>query len=744
MKLGKSRILAIGSYFCIAVPAYSTPPLVTTQDYDIGRTGANLAETVLGPSTVSSATFGKLFSYPVDESVNAQPLYVPGLSVGGATHNVIFVATMGNTVFAFDADSAASSSKPLWQTNLGTPVPASRFPYFSGSMSHEGIFSTPVIDRSSKTIYVVAHVWNTAGQSTSTQLSALDLATGDQKFGGPVQISSATFNTIINAQRTGLLLLNGVVYVGFASHSDFNVDIATLKRSPYIGSVYAYDAQTLGLMGVFNSEPAGASGGGIWQGGRGLASDGSFVYAATGNVLANGPVAYSENIVKLNPGSASLADYFQDPNVACLNELDLDLSSSGPMIIPGTGTNLLISGAKQGKVYELLLDQTLQTQDPAYFWGTTNHLTLPAEGGVCADTRGNEHGWLQASDTAFWNKPSGASYYYSFGNYDQLMSWQVSGNSFVQASADTPASSFPNSLALSANHGTGGVLWVVAPQTGLVTTLSAYNAVPSGGHLGLLWSSTQVPDRDGLGSSGQYSVPTVVNGKLYIGSGANQIDVYGPLPESPAVQISPAKSIMTFSDGLNAVSDTLYVNSLGGYAGAVDLSLTGLPAGVSYSFSKATVTLKSNGKSVATTLTINPAAAVLPLADNYTIVIQASAAGSAVGSAPMRLNLRSAQFTAASKIACNAQNDMSASISWAIGGSSVPSVWIQDPTTPTFPGRAWVDPAAAVGTDQTGYWIDGNGFETYVYWLIDQSAGIPANFDNAIGFDDLGKIYSCP
>ena len=155
---------------------------------------------------------------------------------------------------------------------------------------------------------------------------------------------------------------------------------------------------------------------------------------------------------------------------------------------------------------------------------------LPADGGSCADTRQPSHGWIQGSDSAFWNNPSGNSYYYLFGNFDNLTSWQVSGTTFTKTSTDTPVSAHPNALALSAHGGANGILWAVAPQAGGAANLLAYDAVPSGGHLTLLWSSTQTPTRDVLGPLGRYSVPTVVNGKVYVGSGANQVAVYGLLP----------------------------------------------------------------------------------------------------------------------------------------------------------------------------------------------------------------------
>lgn len=714
---------------------------VVTQDYGISRTGANLGETILTPSNVSSATFGKLFTYPVDEEVFAQPLYVPGVVIDGSAHNVVFVATMGNTVYAFDADSPAASTTPLWSVNLGAAVPSSQFLFKGGSgVSRNGIFSTPVIDRSTHTIYVLTHLWNSAGQSPSMQLHALNLSTGAEKFGGPVQIAAPGVNPILNLQRAGLLLLNGTVYVALASHSDTRVNLMTLTSNPYYGMVLGYDAQTLGLVGTFNGE-AGGVGASIWQGGRGLASDGTYVYAMTANAEKVGNADYSESFVQLNPGTLSVAGSYQDPDSACLNTLDLDFASAGPMIIPGAGTNLLLGGGKEGKVYTLQLDQALQTQTPPYFWGTNDFPTLPAEGGTCADTRGAQNGWLQGSDTAFWNNPHGTSYFYSFGNVAQLMSWQVSGNTFTQTSADTPVNFNLNALAVSANGGANGILWTVANQKSGTAIVSAYNAVPSGGHLALLWNSAQIPTRDILGTQGRYSVPTVANGKVYVASGSNQVAVYGLLPTTPSIQVAPSSGTLTFAE-LNSKSENVYVNSFGGYTGQVTLSLTGLPPGVTYSFNPATVKLTSAKTSKVTVLSISPADAVLPLSDNYTVLVQASAAGGDSSYAPIRLLTRSAIFSSVTNAGCNSSNQMNVSLSWQVNGSSAPSLWIQDATTPAFPGRLWMELPAATGTVQTGYVIDSKS--TSFYWLIDQSAGAPANFDNALQYTNLGGIYKCP
>jgi hypothetical protein len=321
------------------------------------------------------------------------------------------------------------------------------------------------------------------------------------------------------------------------------------------------------------------------------------------------------------------------------------------------------------------------------------------------------------------------------------MSWQVSGNTFTQTSVDTPVSLVINDLAVSANGSANGILWTVSNETSGTQLISAYNAVPSNGHLTLLWSSAQVPKRDAAGQQGRYSVPTIANGKVYVGSGSNEVSVYGLLPTIPSVQLTPAFGTLAFT-ALNSKPVSVNVNSFGGYTGKVSLTLTGLPSGATYSFTPASVTLTSKKQSVATSLSISPAGAVLPLNDEYSVLVQASAAGGGTSYASIRLNMRSALFTAASKVGCNSSNQMNESLSWQMNGSSAPALWIQDTTTPAFPGRLFMNLSGSSGTVQTGYIIDNK--KGSLMWLIDQSTGIPANFDNAFAYKNLGLLYSCP
>jgi len=718
---------------------------VLTQDYDDARSGANLAETILTPANVSAATFGKLFAYPVDEETFAQPLYVPNLLVNGAVHNVVFIATMNNTVYAFDADSSAAATTPLWKVNLGAATPSSRFQYRAGGgAARNGILATPAIDPTSNTIYVVSQRWDAGAQSITFLLHALDLLSGTEKSGSPVQINPPGFSTLLNIQRVGLLLLNGFVYLATASHVDSRVDVATgIGGQSYYGQVLAYNAHTLALKGSFNAASSGGTGVGIWQGGRGLASDGTYVYAATGNAFTAGAPDYSESFVKLKPGTLAVVDYFPDTNQACMNSIDMELSSSGPQIMNSGGTSLLLGGGKQGKLWALSLNQPLRSQPPNYFWGTTNYLPLPAEGGICKESRQFQYGWLHGSDTAVWSNPSGPSYFYVLGDWDQLRSFRASGNTFTQTSADAVVGTLPNALALSANGGSNAILWALIPQASAPAILAAWNAVPVAGHLTKLWDSSLVPARDTVGTFGKFSVPTVARGKVYVGTGSNQVVVYGLLPTTPALQISLANPTLRVL-ALKAISEKITINAFGGLNGAVNVSVSGLPPGATYYFTKTQVSLTKNVTSANSNLTIYPATATLPMDWNYTVVITATSAttGASV-SAPLRLVTRNGLYTAVTKIGCDELNQMAAQLTWQISGSGVPSVWIQDPLSPNFPGRSWRDPAGAQGSQSTGYTI-ANKTSPFLYWLIDQSGGIPASWDNALGVTNVGKIYSCP
>ena len=264
---------------------------VLTQHYDNSRTGQDTSETILTPSNVNSTQFGKLFAQPIDGQAYAQPLYVPNLLIGNSTHNVVFVATEADSVYAFDADSnSGANANPLWKASLidtAHGAASGAMPVTSTQVGctdiepNIGITSTPVIDPASGTMYVEAKSYE--GGNYIHRLHALNITTGAEKSPGPVVITATVngtgdgssggkliFNPLMQHSRPGILLSNGIIYMAFASHCDF---------SPYHGWVFAYDAATFAQKGVLNTTANGGLGG-VWMSGTGLAAD------STGNVYA--------------------------------------------------------------------------------------------------------------------------------------------------------------------------------------------------------------------------------------------------------------------------------------------------------------------------------------------------------------------------------------------------------------------------------------------------------------------------
>ena len=317
---------------------------VLTYHNDNARTGQNLQETILTPANVRSATFGKLFSFPVDGFVYAQPLYVSDVLIAGQLRNVVFVATEHNSVYAFDADS--SSSTPLWHRSFIGPgittVPSSDT-QCTDLTPEIGISGTPVIDRATGTLYVVA---KTEARSARPEhrLHALDIRTGSSRSGSGRALRASVpgttspndgngnvlFQSLRQNQRAALLLSNGVVSVAFSSHCVIR---------PYQGWVLAFDATTLNPVGAFNAVPNDLKGkGGIWHSGGGPAADtNGNVFVMTGDGpfdASSGVNSYSDSVLKLTNGSLTVADYFTPFNALVLETTNADMSSGGPLLLP--------------------------------------------------------------------------------------------------------------------------------------------------------------------------------------------------------------------------------------------------------------------------------------------------------------------------------------------------------------------------------------------------------------------------
>ena len=493
-----------------------------TYHNDNARTGQNLNETVLTTGNVNSAQFGQLFSYLVDGNIYAQPLYVPGLLIQGTQHNTVFVATQHDSVYAFDADGL--STGPLWQVSFIdassgiTTVPA--LDVYNDTIRPEiGITSTPVIDPTSGTLYVVP--WTKEGNSYVYRLHALDLTTGAEKFGGPVLVQASVpgvgqgsdgqgnvaFQAVRQNQRPALLLSQGVVYVAFASGGG--------DLPPFHGWVLGYDAQTLAQVAVFNSTPNGGDGG-IWQSGGGPAADADGnIFAITGNGkfdASSGGADFGNSFLKLSPG-LGVADYFTPFNHVTLTSMNLDLGAGGPMLIPDQPPpypHLIVGGGKEGRLY--MLDRDNMGQSNA----TGDSQVVQSLVGVVS------HIWCTP---AFWEGNM-----YIAGAGDVLKAFRLYNGqlSTLPVSKGTPGIASPGaSPTISANGSDNGIVWVLQRLSSTPNAiLRAYDAADVSRQL---YNSSQVLTRDQLHPGIKFAVPTVANGKVYVGTTSSLV-VFGLLP----------------------------------------------------------------------------------------------------------------------------------------------------------------------------------------------------------------------
>ena len=497
---------------------------VFTYHNDPARTGQNLQEYALTTGTVNSSTFGALFSCPVDGYVYAQPLYIANFSIGGQTHNVVFVATEHDSIYAFDADS--SSCVQLWHTSFlssgVTTVPAADTGELSDLIPEIGITSTPVIDSSTNTIFVVAKTKETVGSSCSSstpcyvhRLHALDLTTGAEKFGGPVVLSAPNFVPLFHLQRPALLLNNGTLYIGFGSHGDNNTWQGWLMA-------YSYNSSTITQTWVWHStDPtSGNNEGAIWGSGNGPALDANGnIYVETGNGVFDGTTNFSDSVVKLSPAGA-LLDYFTPYDQGVMQQNDIDLGSSGPIILPDSmGTTAhppMIATGKVGVVY--LLDQTnMGKYNPAGNQDLGEVSVGFNETNLTAGFYGQP---------AYWN---GNIYTIIVG--DSLRQFSIGNGTISTVSSSNSNSTFSfrgATPAVSASGTTNGIVWVAditAYQSGGAVILDAYDATNV---------STPLYSSPASGSSAaapatKFTVPTVANGKVYVG-GQLAFTVFGLLP----------------------------------------------------------------------------------------------------------------------------------------------------------------------------------------------------------------------
>lgn len=496
----------------VALPQGSGQANVLTNKMDNSRSGLNPNEVKLTRTNVTYNLFGKLFAFNVDGYIQAQPLYMSNLVINGGTHNVVFIATQNNSIYAIDADTGSQ----LWFRNLGAAVPnnaegCNNITGFNGV----GILGTPVIDPTTNTMYLTAKTFNSVTHVATHSLHAVDVTTGLEQTGSPVDISATignlTFNGLPQLQRAGLLLSNGTIYIAFGSNGcDFNAR----------GWLFAYSASSLQQLAVMITQPDNSYGSSIWQSGVGPAADSSGnVYLAT----ANGLFQYStmdlgDSVLKISlVGSQFVVDdYFTPFDQANMQTNDLDLGSSGVTLLPtqsGSSTpNLLVASGKDADIYLINTDSLGQ-------YNPSGNTQIPQ---YIPNALGGEF---------FGNAMSWNNTIYFLARQDYLRSYTLSvngsGNSVLTAGAQTALklTNFGEPV-ISSNGNTNGIVWLVRNIKG-VPLLSAYDATA----LYLIYDSGQASGgRDTLGIIGHFSNPIIANGKVYAGT-QTQLVAYGLFPE---------------------------------------------------------------------------------------------------------------------------------------------------------------------------------------------------------------------
>ena len=482
---------------------------VLTWHYDNARTGANTHETILTPANVKSSLFGKLFTQPVDGIVVAQPLYLPNLTIPGVgVHNVVYVVTMHDTVYAFDADNnVGSNAAPLWQTSL-VPPGATTLPGTLQRCNGEtkftevGILSTPVIDPATGTIYVVAKTYENG--VAVFRLHALDVSTGQEKLGGPVVISATfsgsgtntTFNSLSHLNRPGLLLLNGNIYLGFGSNGcNWNNQ----------GWVFAYDASSLQQKGVFTTEP-GRHLASVWQKGAGLSADNAGnIYAEAAEGYFNPGTHFGTSVLKFSQVGNNLvvADWFAPYNTVALSAQDLDMNNAVLILPdqPGPHPHVAIASGKEGTIY--VLDRDNMGQFCSTCTSTDEQIVQELSKAT----------GLQPFSLVYWNNivysAAAGSPIKAFSLNDGVLSPTPVMQSVIAAGGHSPV--------ISANGKSAGILWQINGSN-----LTAFDAIT----LKKLYASSSTNGRDTLPLPPHFSNHMQANGKIYVGTNTSLV-VYG-------------------------------------------------------------------------------------------------------------------------------------------------------------------------------------------------------------------------
>jgi Legume lectin domain/Chitobiase/beta-hexosaminidase C-terminal domain len=549
-KLGAISARALSSAFVastlLLLPAALRAQNVTTQHIDNTRSGSYTFETRLTPSSVTPSNFSRLFSQSVDGQIYAQPLYMQNITISGTVHNVIFVATENDTVYAFDADTnGGANASPLWKASMlttahGAASGATAIPQADVSTTDItpiiGITGTPVIDPSTNTIYLVSA--SKENGSYAQRLHALDITSGAEKFGGPIQLSGSvqgngngssggtlTFDQKWENNRAGLLLLNGIVYIAFAAHGD---------NGPWHGWILAYNAATLKQTSVWCASANGI-GAGIWMSGSGIASDnlnptgnspGGRLFVATGNGTFDATTPYTntmdygDSVVRLhlNNGVMTVADDFTPLNQSSLNGADKDVAAGGVLVLPdqsGSHTHLLFQTGKEGRFYIVDRDNM-----GGYSTSSDN---------IAQEIPVNNGSGSFPIPAGIWGMPAFFNNtMYIWGKNDNLKTFPISSGKFPNSASNTGPITigFPSPTpVISSNAGANPILWSIESDNFSSGTNAVLRATDATNISSTLYDSS-AKSGDNPGGAVKFVVPTVANGKVYVGA-TNQLSVYG-------------------------------------------------------------------------------------------------------------------------------------------------------------------------------------------------------------------------
>ncbi len=680
---GDQFIVTVGNSFGI----YTSPAMqltvnpahaidVVTYHNDNSRTGQNLAETFLMPGNVNSTTFGKLNQFPVDGRVDAQPLYLSNVTIPNkGTHNVLYVATEHDTVYAFDAISGAR----LWAKSLlgGGETPSD--PRGCDQVSPEiGITSTPVIDRGRGSIYVIAMSKNGSGNYFQ-RLHALDITTGTELLSGPRTIqatypgtgdnsngTNVVFDPAQYKERAALLMLNGVVYTAWASHCDFR---------PYTGWVMGYDASTLAQTSVLNITPNGNAGA-IWMSGAGLAADESGnIYLLAGNgtfdatLNANGFPSqgdYGNAFLKLSTsGGLQVADYFEMSNQSSENASDVDLGSGGALVLPnlvdakGNTQQLVVGAGKDQNIY------VVSRNSMGKFNSGANNIYQQITGIFPGSAPAGIY-----SSPAYFNN---TVYFGSVGN--PIMAFGVSAAELTS----TPTSQTINSFAypgatpgISANGTANAILWAVENNS-TAAVLHAYDATNLANEL---YNSNQASGgRDQFGVGNKFVTPTIANGNVYVGT-PNSVAVFGLLPSYTSTLTLPSITTQPASLTVNA-----------GQTATFTVAATG-SAPLSYQW-------QSNGSSISGATSSSytkPVTTALDSGTRFTVVVSNIAGSTTSNAATLTVNFPPSIATPPSNLtvlagetatfSANATAIPAPTYQWQLNGVDIPGATGPTYTTP--------------------------------------------------------------